>query len=40
MAAAVHTVPQGGRIRRLEITMLGGDTRRMPVKQMPGGYRL
>jgi hypothetical protein len=40
MAAAVHTAPQGGQIRHIEIAMQGGDTRQVAVEQMPGGYRL
>jgi len=40
MAAAIHTVPQGGQIRHLEITMLGGDARHTAVEQVPGGYCL
>jgi len=39
MAAVVHTAPQGGQIRHIEITMLDGDARQMAVEQVPGGYQ-
>ena len=40
MTAAVHTVPQGGQFRHIEITIQEGDIRQMAVEQVPGGYRL
>ncbi len=33
MAAAVHTAPQGGQTRHIEITMQGWDTRQMALNK-------
>ena len=40
MAAAVHTAPQCGQNRHIEIAMQGRDTRQMAVEQVPDGDRL
>ncbi len=39
MAVAIQTVPRGGQIRHLKITMPDEDTRQMAVEQMPSSYR-